>query len=547
MGAARFRRSVQISLLCLLAGVTATAHGEEEREPAPLDETERAHHLLNRFTLGATPALMREVRRRGIDAWIEAQLAGEAGDDSRLTRRLAGLKSVGLTNREIMEKYVVSLAADATPAARRRRQQLRNVPRNELKDSVLLHAVLGRDQVREAAADFFRNHLCVSVDKGAVRYLATEYEREVIRAGALGKFGDMLRASAKHPAMLVYLDNAVSRRPATKAELKKVEMRVRSTTKSKQRGQEASDIAAQRGLNENYARELLELHTLGVDNYYTQADVENLAATLTGWTVESDKTKPLTFRFRQSMHVRGDKRFLRHSVRGNKKDPVAEGERALDILDAHDGTARFLAWKLCRHLVVDDPPDDLVDRIAKAFKASEGDLPTVYRAIIDDPEFFARRNYLAKFKRPFEFVVSALRVTNAEISNTQDVQRALIAMNEPLYQCKDPTGFYDQAEAWRDAGAFAVRWKFAMDLAGGKLRGVRIPDALYEGLPPKYPELWKDALIARLLPVPVGRRTNLIIDKMVARHLDANPEGPPRGMAQVIVGAILGSPEFQKQ
>lgn len=537
-------RGLAVASMATCAAVTVFA---QETAPRPLSESERIAHVLNRFSLGPTPELVNEVRRKGITKWLDDQIEGRAGGDTDLTSRLRQLESIWLTNREVVDRYAKRPQPDETQKERRERQRLRNVPRAELLESVLLLAIEDRNQVRQVAADIFRNHFCVSVDKGRVRYFATEYEREVIRRGVFGTFGEMLSASAHHPAMLVYLDNVVSRRAPTKAELKKIEMRTRARTDSKELGEEASDIAAQRGLNENYARELLELHTLGVDNYYTQRDVEHVARALTGWTVENDRTKPLTFRFRPEMHSNGDKRLLRSSIKENQKDPHAEGERVLALLEAHPGTARFLAWKLCKHLVTDDPSDELVARIAKVFEKSDGDLPTVYRAIVRDPEFFERRHYKAKFKRPFEFAVSALRVTGADVKHTRGIQRALTSMNEALYACKDPTGYYDQAEAWRDAGAMAVRWKFAMDLSRGRVPGVTLPRELYAGLSEETPELWKDQLLFRLLPDAPEPRTSRVLDRMVGAYLAKKPKPKVQELAPYIVGSILGSPEFQKQ
>ena len=532
------RRSALIVLLL------ATCAAAQDRT---LTEDERVLHFLNRFTLGATPELVREVKQAGIRAWLDGQLAEKVEENRYLLKQLETLSSLGLTNRQVMKEYILPLGKDATLKQRQERNRLRNVPRQELRDSVVLRGVYARNHVREVASDFFRNHFTVAVDKGRVREYATEYEREVIRGRVFGSFGDMLLASAKSPAMLVYLDNVVSRRPPTKAELKKIEMRVRLQTKSKEAGLEAVDIAGQRGLNENFARELLELHTLGVDNYYTQRDVENVAMALTGWTVSSDKKLGHVFEFKPAMHCGGDKVFLNAHIARNKKNPEAEGDRILAALIRHKGTARHLSFKLCRFLVHDNPPAELVDRIAAVWTKSKGDLPTVYRAIVADAEFFAPRNYRAKFKRPFEFVVSALRATHAEIRHVQGIHRALAAMSENLYTCKDPTGYYDQAEAWQDPGAFAVRWKFANDLVLGRIPGVTVPAALYDGLRHFKPGRWKEQLIRRLLPSGLTPRTEAILDAMITRYLEKNPEPRLAQLAPRIAGLILGSPEFQQQ
>jgi len=534
----------------LLLLATLLLGGPVAAEEPALTRDQKIHHFLNRFSLGATPALVHEVKRKGIDFWLDTQLAGVVKEDPGLQERLAALQSLSLTSRQIMERYVKPVPPDATAKERQAANRLRNVPRNELRDGVVLNAVYSTRQVQEAVSDFFRNHFCVAVDKSRVRYYATEYEREVIRARVFSTFGDMLRASARHPAMLYYLDNVVSRRPPTKAELKKVEMNVRLKTKSKDAGKEASDIAAQRGLNENYARELLELHTLGVDNFYSQRDVENVAMTLTGWTVSNDKKLGHVFEFKAAMHVGGEKHFLSRLIARNKKDPIAEGEKVLDMLIQHKGTARFIAFKLCRWFVNDHPPDALVERIAEVFKKSGGDLKTIYKAIEADPEFYRPENYRAKLKRPFEFVVSALRATGAGIKQGAGIHRALRDMSEDLYLCKDPTGYYDQAEAWQDPGAFAVRWKFAYDLAANKLPGVTVPDSLYAGLVPGNVKQWKELLAARLLPVGLDRGTSRAIDRVVAKHLSRphkEEENVLDGLAPKIVALVLGSPEFQQQ
>ncbi len=510
-----------------------------------LDDRRRAHHFLNRFSLGPTPGLLKEVTEIGPEKWLDKQLEGRALPDRRLTRQLVKLGSYALTNREVMDEYVLPTPDNLSQEERRRRQQLRNVPARELRDAVLLQAVYGEDQVKEVACDIFRNHFTVATDVGRVRYFATEYEREVIRNRVFGSFGDMLSASAKHPAMLDYLDNAVSRRPPTKAELKQVELRVRQRTRSKEQGEQASDIAAQRGLNENYARELLELHTLGVDNYYTQADVESVARILTGWTIENDGTKPLGFRFSDDMHAGGNKKVLRKTIKENSKQPLAEGEELLDMLIKHKGTSEFIAWKLCRHLVNDAPDEKMVARVAGVFRKTKGDLRKVYRAIATDEEFYAPRNIRAKFKRPFEFVVSALRATRADIQHCAGLHKALAAMNENLYLCKDPTGYYDQAEAWLDPGALAVRWKFAKDLVAGKIEGVRVPRAMYVGLEDAREEYLKLELVRRVLPAGVSARTSRVLSTMIAEH--SRSKESLRKAVPALLGVILASPDFQEQ
>ncbi len=247
------------------------------------------------------------------------------------------------------------------------------------------------------------------------------------------------------------------------------------------------------------------------------------------------------------MHCRGEKRFLGGMIASNNKNPVAEGEEVIHRLNRHKGTARFLGWKLCRYFVDDEPPEPLVRRVAAAFRRSKGDLPTVYRAIYKDRLFFDPRYFQSKFKRPFEFLVSALRVTGARITSTRGLHKTLANLSEPIYECEDPTGYYDQAEAWRDPGVMAVRWQFAMNLARGRIPGLRIPDSFYEDLPANIPLAWKDRLAPRILPAGMGDDTRKVMDQMVREYLAKNKRPKPSELGPLIVGLLLGSPEFQRQ
>jgi uncharacterized protein (DUF1800 family) len=527
-----------------MAALLLAAPGLSAQDGA-MTEDEKIVHLLNRFTPGATADLVREVKAAGRREWFAKQLAGDVVESEALTRVLAKYETLGLSNAEIFEKYNDRIPKDATPAEKREIRRRAAIPMREMLEWVGLRAVYSSHAVRETSGDFFRNHFSVSIDKGELRSLTTEWERDVIAKHALGNFGTLLEATAKHPAMLFYLDNHLSRRPPTEAELRILEARERRRSGSEERAAEAVEIARQRGLNENYARELLELHTLGVDHGYTQEDIVQLAKILTGWTIGRLGDGRGKFEFNRRMHCPGDKTFLGETIR---EGGVAEGERVLEILRRHPTTARFLAWKLCRWFVNDEPSEAMVRRVADVFQKSEGDLPKVYAAIADDPEFFARANFRAKFKRPWEFVVSALRATGADVSDATALYPILTGMNEPLYRCADPTGYYDQAEAWCDPGAMAARWTFASDLANGRVRGVRIPASLYADLPAAKPKEWRDALAAKLLPVAgVGRRTAAEIDRIVDAELAKNPKAGPEKVGPAIVAALLGSPEFQRQ
>lgn len=548
----RFIYTGLASLLLLAATTNGRAQEDPERKTSAeqqtgLSEDQRVHHFLNRFTLGATPALMAEVKQKGMRKWLEEQLKGDRPEPESLKQALGKLSSLDMTLGEIAEEYVLELEPDATPQQRRQARQLAQLPAKELLDSVMLRGALSNNQLREVGSDFFRNHFAVSLEKGPVELMAVNWERTVIREGALGNFGEMLDRSAHHPAMLFFLDNHLSCRPATEAEIEAIEKRGRNVEKK-------LEALRQRGLNENYARELLELHTLGVDNYYTQDDVIEVAKCLTGWTITPRRAAklvdrdPMSFLFVRDFHCSGDKSVLGTTIKENRDNPEAEGAQVIKLLAAHEGTARFLSWKLCRWFVNDEPDDKMVERVAKVFRDSKGDLPSVYLAIFDDPCFFEQANYLAKYKRPFEFVISALRATGAEIGNPTILHRQLVEMNESIYRCADPTGYYDQAEAWQDPGAMSLRWKFAYDLARGSFLTVRLPRSFYDDLPESEPGKWKDILARKLLCMPLSAQTSAALDKLVERkQADTRPRQLRGELGPLLVAGILGSPEFQKQ
>jgi uncharacterized protein (DUF1800 family) len=226
---------------------------------------------------------------------------------------------------------------------------------------------------------------------------------------------------------------------------------------------------------------------------------------------------------------------------------LLEGEIVIRRLVKHPGTARFVAWKLCRYIVDDYPSEALVKRLASAFKKGKGDLKTLYRAIYKDPEFFEPYYYQSKFKRPLEFVISALRVTGAEVDQPGMALQTMALLQEPLYEQEDPTGYHDTAEAWNDPGVMAVRWQFAMNLATGKLRGIKVPEKFYQGLHPRIPRVWKDQLARRVLPAGMGEKTSRIMDRMMRRYLEGKPNPKVTELGPYILGLLLGSPEFQRQ
>lgn len=521
------------------------------REPdKPLDQRERIHHLLSRVTFGVTDEAIYAVEQLGVDKWLELQLEGGADEADELQSRLAKIPSLEMSNQEIVQEYRVPippLRRNASAEERKRRAEARamhEVPKNDLKDTVLLTAVYSKNQLREVACDFWRNHFSIDVSKGNVKFYATEYERDVVRGEALGTFEAMLNKQARHPAMLVFLDNYISR-AAPQKELVAAAQRALFSTRDFGAAMEAVDIAKMKGINENYARELMELHTLGVDNDYTQEDVITVANILTGWTVQQDPKEPIVFEFRKDMHSSEPRVLLNKRVPSIPANPEREGQFVLNMLVSHEGTSKFIAYKLCRYLVSDDPSDELVERVAKVYTRKKSDMKEIYKAILTDEEFYDPKNYQSKFKRPFEFITSALRVTGAEVESTGGIHAALIQMSEPIYQCEDPTGYYDQADAWRDPGVMAPRWRFALGLGLEQVRGVRIPDSYWEDLKEANPVQWKEVLTKRILPGGCTEKTSDALDAVIAKYARFNPK--PEQLGRYIVGILLGSPEFQRQ
>jgi uncharacterized protein (DUF1800 family) len=467
----------------------ASATGEQSVR-IPTDD-KAITHALNRLAFGPTPEQVEEVKRVGLAAWIDRQLHPERIKDDDLDARLARLETIDLDAQTIAEEYIAPARRErrerqlkqqadgngepmmqdpamrrgqgqaggqgqaVTSAAARKNRQVFS----ELAEAKLLRAVYSERQLEEVLVDFWFNHFNVFGRKGQTEIYITEYERDVIRPHVFGNFRELLGATAKSPAMLFYLDNWMSVDPNAPA----LKRRPQNATNGQNRA---------RGLNENYARELMELHTLGVDGGYTQKDVVEVARALTGWTIGQPRQGG-GFRFAAALHDRGEKRVLGHTIPAG--GGVDDGERVLDIVANHPSTAKHIAFKLAQRFVSDTPPQALVDRAAARFRDTKGDLREVVRTIITSPEFFAPETYRAKVKTPFEFVASALRATGADVSSGMPVARALAGMGMPLYLCQPPTGYDETAETWVSSGALVNRMNFAVELSNNKLRGIRVP------------------------------------------------------------------------
>jgi uncharacterized protein (DUF1800 family) len=438
-------------------------------------------HVLNRIGFGPRPGDVEKVRAVGLQRYIDGQLHPDRIPDPALDARLAELKTVRLSSRDIAERYEQPLIEarrerkqDAKPEAEAGRPKMpdpaaqqANTLVVELAEQKVLRAIYSERQLQEVLADFWFNHFNVDARKNRDRFLLTEYEREAIRPHVLGRFRDLLGATAKSPAMLFYLDNWMSADPDGPHMGVRTPRMVRGgfggrvPMPSPPRPQPQGNKAP-KGLNENYGRELMELHTLGVDGGYTQKDVTEVARAFTGWTIDNPR-RGAGFRFEPRMHDAGEKVVLGHVIKAGGGE--SDGEQVLDILAAHPSTARFIATKLARRFVGDTPPPALVDRAAARFRATHGDLREVTRTIVTSPEFLAPGSYRTKVKTPFEFVVSALRSTAADVDNAKPIVRQLQQLGMPLYMCQPPTGYKDTADAWMNTGALVSRMNYASTLA----------------------------------------------------------------------------------
>src|SRR4051812_41305085 len=380
-----------------------------------------ARHVLNRLGFGGTPEDVAGVRQMGVARYIDEQLHPERIDDRAVTDRLAGFATLHLDSRTLAQKYEQPLldarrdekqtagnAGSGAPPAPGARPQMRmsaereaaNLPLAELSQQKVLRAVYSERQLQEVLTDFWFNHFNVDARKGPERFLLTEYERDVIRPHIFGRFRDLLGATAKSPAMLFYLDNWMSVDPNAR------------TPRQLSQGQQPQ----RRGLNENYARELMELHTLGVDGGYTQQDVTDVARAFTGWSIDRPREGG-DFRFQPRMHDPGEKIVLGHTIKAGGGE--SDGETVLDILAKAPSTPRFVATKLARRFISDTPPPAIVDRAASRFRETDGDLREVVRTILSSREFQSADSYAAKAKTPLEFLVSALRAAGTSVTDAR--------------------------------------------------------------------------------------------------------------------------------
>ena len=562
---------------------------------------------LNRLAYGPTPGEVDRIKQMGLAKWIDRQLNPSSMDDSALQSRLSSYAVLRMSTRQLLARFVplqqqakregiplsqleqqrrqeiqqqiaaLRQSGDFTPAAA---QQIRigGTPQEilaQLSAAKLLRAVYDPRQLYERLANFWFNHFNVYARKGPDLWYLAAYERETIRPHAMGYFETLLQATAKSPAMLFYLDNWLSVDPTLYARMRQrilqrreqmallrscgiylplatpaQILRCQARAERHPRRLAAQDAAIarkipDRGLNENYGRELIELHLLGV--HYTQSDVIQMSNIFTGWTIRQPRLDPEFF-FNARLHTPGPKTVLGYRIDAGG---IRDGEQILHDLAGDPRTAHFLCRELARHFVMDHPPASLVRRMESVYLKSHGDIRQVVRAMIDSPEFWSRAAFDARVKTPFDLVASALRATGADVQNALPLLGWIGRMGEPLYLCVQPNGYSETASTWVSTGNLLDRMNFAIALATNHVSGTQVD--LSALLPPdaaRNPEEILHAAFADILANQVSSGTRATLERRVAAPQTLNPNLNPRAPRPgpgLIFGLVLGSPDFQRQ
>ena len=480
--------------LCLLGA--GACYGSDEQQ---------AIHLLNRLGYGPRPGDVEQVMKLGVDAYIDQQLHPDKiplPDD--LNHALGGFDTLKLTPQQLFLDYGPQFQVGGgkpTPEQQKaRRERARRIV-DEAQAARVLRAVESPRQLQEVMVDFWFNHFNVYDRKGLDELWVGAYERDAIRPYALGSFHDLLFATAKSPAMLFYLDNWQNTAPNDHSKDKRFS-----------------------GINENYAREIMELHTLGIDGGYTQTDVTDLAHILTGWGLCRERGRsadPGGFCFDAKRHDDSAQPFLGQRINSGDEWQV---EQALDMLAASPATAKHLSFQLAQYFVADQPPSALVDRLTQTWLSSNGDIAKVLDTLFHSPEFWSTQYRGNKFKTPYQYVVSMLRAQGSAVSNFKPVLGMMRSLGQPLYGCLTPDGYKNTQDAWLNPDAMMTRLSYATALGAGKVRLMGDAD-----MPDPKPEQVTAALYATL--------HGLFTPDEILK-IDAQP-------APLRPGLILGSPEFQ--
>jgi uncharacterized protein (DUF1800 family) len=613
--------SITLSLLLVLGQVcsfTAQAQGKQSSKKSALTADQRIAHVLSRLTFGARPGDFERVKAIGVNEFIRQQLDSDSLDDVALQARLRRLPTLGMATPTIFEQYTPPKpVASPSPAPAKspdktaanpipqigsekpnantmsalpasdsmkpgdamqkpeesgQKQEAGTMPAQpaaspkptpppknpqmvvtELQRAALLRAVYSERQLYEQMVGFWENHFSIFANKDDDRYLLTSYDRDTIRPFALARFRDLLGATAHSPAMLFYLDNW------------------RSSVARPYPARGGKPAGVDGGLNENYARELMELHTLGVDGGYTQKDVQEVARCFSGWTIQKPNEEGL-FLYRPGLHDNGEKIVLGHKIPAG--GGIADGERVLDILATQPATAHFIATKLARRFISDDPPPAVIDRAAAVFLKTDGSIRETLRAIVTAPEFFSPATYRAKVRSPFEYVAAAMRALNAETDGDRPVLDAIGRMGQPVFGRITPDGYADRADQWLSSGAMIARFNFANALATNRVKGTSID------VPKLFSEADlgdRNAISAKLIRLAVFGDASAVtlatLDKIahsgaayspsppvapptanvpVGFNANGTPAAPPPAAQPVsyiseLITLLIGSPEFQQR
>jgi uncharacterized protein (DUF1800 family) len=586
-------------ILLVQASFASLAAQRPSKKSSSMTSDQRVAHVLSRLTFGARPGDFEKVQAMGVDAFINQQLDFDSIDNTAVIAKLRRLPTLNMATPVIIDQYtppkpVVSPSPVAPKPAEMNSPEVKTAanslaqttqlstnpsmpamqnemnakqeeagkmpavqtpvqtaspkptppPKNpqmvvtDLQRAKLLRAVYSDRQLYELMVDFWENHFSIFANKDDDRYLLTSFDRETIRPFALGRFRDLLGATAHSPAMLFYLDNW------------------RSSVPRPYPARDGKPAGVDGGLNENYARELMELHTLGVDGGYTQKDVQEVARCFSGWTIEKPNAEGL-FLYRPGLHDDGEKVVLGHKILAG--GGIADGERVLDILATHPSTARFIATKLARRFISDDPPPAVIDRAASVFLKTDGSIRETLRAIITSPEFFSTASYRAKVRSPFEYVAAAMRVTAAETDGDRPVLDFIGRMGQPLFGRITPDGYSDRAEQWLSSGAMIARLNFAAALTTNRLKGTTIKfEKLLDGVAQDNRATVAGKMISLTLAGDVSESTRSALAKTIeptgtVASTSASPNVPaafdprtaPPAYVSELATLLIGSPEFQ--
>jgi uncharacterized protein (DUF1800 family) len=578
-----------------------------------LNESEAILHALDRLGYGPRPGDFERARQMGLEQWINQQLNPDSINDSAMQARLEKYPTLKMSSSSLIREFPQPQQAarregktieeyrkeqqekqqqfnkqmtamengegdqgdgsmgeggkagninkqgynggDPNRSPLQNYQQIKTPQRIivELSMAKIDRAIYSDRQLYEQMVAFWFNHFNVFAGKGADRWMLTSYERDTIRPRAMGKFQDLVEATAKSPAMMFYLDNWLNTDP--KAEQRAGQYRGRRPglfggmpqQRPGQTQQQQQQQKRQFGINENYGRELMELHTLGVEGGYTQQDVIEVAKCFTGWTIRQPQQAG-DFFFNQQLHVGGSKHVLGQTIDAGGMN---DGFAVIRLLTHDPHTARHISQQLAQHFVSDTPPASLVDKMTQAFTASDGDIKAVLHTMIYSPEFWSRAAYRAKIKTPFELVVSAARAVGAQVDIPLPMVMWTARIGEPLYQCQPPTGYKDTAETWVNTGALLNRLNYSLTLASGRMRGAHVDLTPLMGQDTGGdPHDVMDKAIQALLHGNVSPGTRSTLEKQLDDPQVLNAKLDDK-VTQVnmgtVAGLVLGAPEFQRR